>query len=446
MIFIKTNIIFKFIVLYASCLSCGISWSSKTSEDNLFPNVALRKITLGTKLKEPKLQKDALCLFREQTIKERNLLKEKGPKKPEFSWPIYEDDLTASQTFSDQYLQPLKDAEEFIDFAQSFTDKQSGHQKIKNAIKKMKEDSSSHYINYQWKEAAYIWHKILNSPHYKLYSDDKEEIILADQKRALFYFSSGEMNLSALELGKKLIEQEKEDRADFLNILKAYNKLSIIQSQQEDQLDFILSVCTKFHSEDPKVTDDLRLIAKTLTKIRAVHPQYWEDKVMSHPYWHNILHYLKMDPDQICILNGCEPIIPLMLLNRDLFTHITGFEAKDILKCGVENKPTFSSYSALIFKGYKRKNFPKDTREVSSFFWYSLIGKVVDLPQDYWPYIKKSQITEVSFTHNKITSNKITSALAQKLGSCLQKTKVNRVSLTVNKLDDEGVVCLIKSF
>ncbi|MGI4852018.1 MAG: hypothetical protein ACRYGR_08770 [Janthinobacterium lividum] len=147
-----------------------------------------------------------------------------------------------------------------------------------------------------------------------------------------------------------------------------------------------------------------------------------------------------MDPDQVRILNGCELIIPLMLLNRDFFTRITGFEAKDIFKQGVENKPIFSSYSALIFKGYKRKNLSKDTREISSFFWYSLIGKVIDLPQDYWPYIKGSQITEVSFTRDKITS-----ALAQKLGDSLQETKVNRVFLHVNKLGDKGVICLIKS-
>ncbi|MGI4850992.1 MAG: hypothetical protein ACRYGR_03550 [Janthinobacterium lividum] len=249
MIFIKTNLFLKFVVLFVLCPFYNISQSTKVPDD-LFPNVALRKITLDTSPKEPNLEHDALSHFRKQARRESKIVVQRS----EFSWPIYECDFEASQAFSDQYLQPLKDAEELRDNAQSFADKQFSWQKIKTIFKKMKENCSFHYINFQCKEAAYIWHAFLNSPHYKLYSDDKGDIILADQKKALFYFSSGQMNLAALELGKKLIEQEKEDKTDLKNILKAYANLSIIQSQQDDHLDFILDVCIKFHSKEYKKT------------------------------------------------------------------------------------------------------------------------------------------------------------------------------------------------
>ncbi|ACE06606.1 hypothetical protein Aasi_1292 [Candidatus Amoebophilus asiaticus 5a2] len=154
----------------------------------------------------------------------------------------------------------------------------------------------------------------------------------------------------------------------------------------------------------------------------------------------NLGNFIILPPElRLHILSyvGFPGVLMVKQVNRSFNNLITSYDQVSLV--GVENRPrwTIGKKSCMINKiiDFSRLTFTSET--ILSFPFYQLMGKVENLPQEFWPYLKDTQIHTVSL-------KQIGNVEAIELAKHLQGTSVHTVDLSFNEIGGLVAVELAK--
>jgi hypothetical protein len=147
--------------------------------------------------------------------------------------------------------------------------------------------------------------------------------------------------------------------------------------------------------------------------------------------WQEILSYLDF-----------EEVLGVRSIDKDWNKLITGYREAGIV--GVNNKPqhiidtrNWVKRKEINFRNNKLKGLTPAT--IPSFAFYYLMGRVNNLPQEFWPYLKGTRVHTLNLEDNKIGDQG-----ARELAKALPATRVHTLNLGYNGIRDAGAIELAK--
>jgi hypothetical protein len=147
--------------------------------------------------------------------------------------------------------------------------------------------------------------------------------------------------------------------------------------------------------------------------------------------WQEIFSYLDF-----------EGVLAARSVNGDWNRLITGFRGAGII--GVENKPThiidarsWVKRREINFRSNKLKELTPAT--IPSFSFCHLMGHALNLPQRFWPYLKRTKMHTLHLWQSQIGA-----AEARELAKALPGTQVHTLNLWYNQIGAQGAIELAK--
>jgi hypothetical protein len=149
--------------------------------------------------------------------------------------------------------------------------------------------------------------------------------------------------------------------------------------------------------------------------------------------WQDIFSYLDF-----------KRVLSARAVNSDWSQLITGYREAGMV--GVKNKPfhiidtrSWIEKKKIIFGGGKLKTITR--KIIPSFDFYHLIGEVNRLPQNFWPYLKGTNVHTLHLGNNQINGQ-----VAVGLAKHPQETQVCTVNLNLNQIGDATQQLLIQQY